>query len=293
MHQHVGVVRVEVDRPIHVPDRLVELSPVEEDASEHELDEGVPVVEGRRASGVVEGQALLVVPELPRLAAPLVEVREGNPRMGARPVRVERQGAFEESPDALVVLHGPPPETVEAPEPAVVDLKAGHRLSPGLVKTRAVDLDRQRARDASDDLVLDREQTLGGRVEAIRPDLTPGIGFDELHRHANGLSQPSDAALEKVADSQSVGPAVGRAAPPEREGGLGVDHLEGRKPRQLGDDVLDEPASEVLLLGITRRVLEGQDRDGRRRILGRGRAALSSHMNTLRMARAQLRARRS
>src|SRR6516164_11596193 len=51
-------------------------------------------------------------------------------------------------------------------------------------------------RDPPRDLALQRKQITGGAVEPLRPQMTAGLGIDELGSDANLLARPLDAAFE-------------------------------------------------------------------------------------------------
>lgn len=103
----------------------------------------------------------------------------------------------------------------------------------------------------------------GGRDVPVRPEL-PAVGhLDDLHVHAHGLAGMTDAAMDDVIGRQ---PAVGRAATQHTKGAdsTRVKDLERAEPRQLGRDILDESADEIVVGRIAGQVVERRNRDDRR-----------------------------
>jgi len=58
----------------------------------------------------------------------------------------------------------------------------------------------QRARQARDDFVLHVENIAERLVEPFGPEMTAGLGVDELDIHAHAVSAPLVATFEDVAD---------------------------------------------------------------------------------------------
>src|SRR3546814_2251657 len=83
-------------RPDVVPLRPLELAPIQQDAPEDELGGAVGFVQGHGAAGIFESLALLLRPAIPGQAAPLIEMGQGEARIGAGELRVDLQRAFEE-----------------------------------------------------------------------------------------------------------------------------------------------------------------------------------------------------
>ena len=117
--------------------------------------------------------------------------------------------------------------------------------------------------DASADLVLQIEDVVELPVVALGPHVMPGLGVDQLRRHANPAATLAHAALDDVARAQFLADLanIGRD-PLEGKGRVAGDHRKRLPQRQRGDDVLGQPVREVVLLGITADVLERQHRDG-------------------------------
>ena len=85
--EHVRVVGIQAQGPVNVKRGLIEATPIQQNAAQYHLDHRVAIVEGRRATGMVVGKALGLIPLVPRLTAPFVEVG------GERPVRAPCDGS--------------------------------------------------------------------------------------------------------------------------------------------------------------------------------------------------------
>src|SRR5947209_4235588 len=82
---------------------------------------------------------------------------------------------------------------------------------------------------------------------------------NELARNANSSTSFSDAAFENVADAEfSACLLYVNRLSLVREARVAGDNEQRFEPRQRGDDLLNDPIGEILLLGIARHVLEGQ-----------------------------------
>src|SRR5437868_11439585 len=82
-------------------------------------------------------------------------------------------------------------------------------------------------------------------------------GIDELSRDANTIADPSDAALQHVADAKFAADLFdieGFAF--VSKGGVSRDDEKRFGPRQPGNDVLDHPVCKVLLIRIAAHILE-------------------------------------
>lgn len=93
VHEHVRVVGVQAQSPVNVKRGLIETTAIQERAAQ--LDHGVAIVERRRATGRVVGQALGLIPLGPRLTAPFVEVGGREPRMSPRVRRIGFESPLE------------------------------------------------------------------------------------------------------------------------------------------------------------------------------------------------------
>ena len=142
------------------------------------------------------------------------------------------------------------------------------------LRSRTLDLRPPQTRlDGADDTlgepVLQVEDVLHLGVEAVGPDVSTGLCLDQLADDANVRADSTDAALEHVAHAEFApdllhvhGPAL------VGEAGTARDDEEGPHARQRGDDVVDHPVGEVLLLRVATEVLERQHRQ--RRLVGQG-----------------------
>src|SRR5690606_11925778 len=117
--------------------------------------------------------------------APLVEVREREPGVGTRVVDIDLERACEEPARVGVGRDGPASQTVEAAQPAVVDLEAGKWRPACNPETCLVHVAGDRPRNTSTDGVLDVVQLCGSGVVALGPELTFLRVLHELDGHAH------------------------------------------------------------------------------------------------------------
>ena len=154
-----------------------------------------------------------------------------------------------------------------------------HRIGIGrLFGTASLDrreLIAQRVRQTPDDFVLHVEEIGKRLVEPLRPEMTAGLGVDELHVDPHPISATLNAALENVADVQLA---------PDRlhverlalvgESRIAGDHDSAADTREVGRQALRDPVDEMFLFGVAPDIGERQDdnRKARRaRFLRRGR----------------------
>ena len=123
--EHVRVVGVQAQGPVNVKRGLIEATAIQENAAQYHLDHRVAIVERRRATGVVVGKALGLIPLMPRLTAPFVEVGEREARMCARVRRIGFESPLEIHACLGVGFDSPALQTLEASQPAVVGLETG------------------------------------------------------------------------------------------------------------------------------------------------------------------------
>src|SRR5262249_25962582 len=100
---------------------------------------------------------------------PLVEMREGQPRIRAGVRRVELQSTLEESARLVVGLHRPATETLETSQPTVVNLQTGERCTSCCAQTSLVDLYRHRPRNPCSNHVLYCDQIFCRCVVPVGP----------------------------------------------------------------------------------------------------------------------------
>ena len=159
---------------------------------------------------------------------------------------------------------GPAPliEVGDAPHVAQVGIRALGRPALGPLDLGAPHLRLDRADNLLRHPILEIEQVFDLALEAIRPDMRHRRGIDELRGDANARAHPANAAFEHIAHAELAADLlhVDRAAL-VGEGRVARDDEQMPVAGQPGDDVLDHPVGEELLLGIRAHVLEGQDRD--------------------------------
>ncbi len=128
----------------------------------------------------------------------------------------------------------------------------------------------ERTRQAGDDFVLHVEEIGERLVEPLGPEMTAGLGVDELHVDAHAVSAALNAALEDIADVQLAPDLLqidGLAL--VSEGGVAPDHERAANARKIGRQALRDPVDEMLLLRVAADIGERQDddREARRRLL--------------------------
>src|SRR5678815_136139 len=129
MREDVGIVGIKLEGTVHVAGGLVKLTTIHRDSPKDELNERVSIVEFGRAPRVLKGQPLLFIPELPGLAAPVVEVRQGHSGVAPGVSGIQGNSAFEENARFRIILRSAPAYAVHSTKPAVVNLEAGQRFS--------------------------------------------------------------------------------------------------------------------------------------------------------------------
>ena len=95
-------------------------------------------------------------------------------------------------------------------------------------------------------------------IVALGLEMTTGRAIDQLHGDANPATCLPDAPLKDVSDIQLAGSLNdfnGFAF--EGEGGIPSDYENGRNLGEVGDNVLGDAVTEVLLFWIAAHVGEG------------------------------------
>src|SRR5262249_25279441 len=121
-----------------------------------------------------------------------------------------------------------------------------------------------RAGDPLCDLVLDGKRVGQFAIVAVRPEMVPGFGINQLRGDPDPVAGAADATLYHVAHTElarHLGDVDGRTLVGERR--AAGDHKESAVARQVGNDVLGNTLREIFLFGIAAHVGEGQHRDRR------------------------------
>ena len=107
----------------------------------------------------------------------------------------------------------------------------------------------ERADHLRGDAVEQREQALELEVEAPGPDVPAAGRLDELDVHAHPLVLAVDAALDEIVGAElGADPAqVGRALA-QSEDAVARDHREPAEAAEAGDDLLDDPVGDQVVL---------------------------------------------
>jgi hypothetical protein len=116
--------------------------------------------------------------------------------------------------------------------------------------------------DAPRDLFLNGEDILNGAVISIGPEVRSSGRLDELGCDPNPMTRPTHAALDDVTCAQHAADLAYVDVPsPKGKGGVPRNHKKLAEARQLGDNILCDPVTEIDLLGISAHVLKGQNGD--------------------------------
>ena len=238
---------------------FVEAPPIQQNPPQYHLDHRVGIVQGRRATGVIVRKTLGLIPLVPRLTAPFVEMRQREACVGAPVRRIGLEGAFEVAACLSVCFDSPALQTLEASQPAVVCVQARQRRTLGRSQPGSVDADLQRAGNLFCNLVLHCEQRSRGDVVAIGPELAPRVGVEQLDPNADHVAGSTDTAAQEVGSVRS-GVAATASWRRCRER-LGVHDFDCPEARKGGGNVLHESQRQHVLRGIARQVLKRSQSD--------------------------------
>ena len=240
----------------------VVIAPPQQHGAERHVAHRLLIVQFDRAAG----PSLRLVQRLRRIGRPAAGVVRNRgkrqPRMRRREIRIDldrpavhRLGLRDRLPSAAA-------EQFARPQPALVRLHVAGiaPAQPLLLALRQ--LDRQRADDLLDHLVLRREDVREIAIEPLGPEMPAAAGIDELRRDAHAIAGLADAALEHEAHAQVASDLLHLDRPAlVAEGGVARDHEQGRNLREVGDQVFGHAVAEIFLLRIAAHVLERQDGD--------------------------------
>jgi hypothetical protein len=99
-------------------------------------------------------------------------------------------------------------------------------------------------------------------VVFVRPEMGSVIGVDQLRRNPEMTARSAYTSLKDITHVQLLGdlPYVQNPVLVDKAG-VARDHSEGFEAAQRSGDVLDDAVCEVVLLRITAKVLERQNRE--------------------------------
>src|SRR6185437_3943741 len=118
--------------------------------------------------------------------------------------------------------------------------------------------------DGANDLVLHVRDLRHVAVIVAGPQVIAARRLDQLRADADAPAEAAYAALGHEAHAQLAADALEVDGPaPIAERRIAGDHQQGRKPRQLRDDVLAHAVAEMLLRGIAAEIEKRQYRDRR------------------------------
>ena len=127
---------------------------------------------------------------VPGEAGPFVQVRHGEPDIGAREMRILRHRLLEAATcltdrREIGAFQGAP-----AAQPEIVGHQIVRPCAPGRLEARIFDAADQHRDDAARHLVLDVEELAHRAVVALRPELTGGVGLDQPHGDPDAPARP-------------------------------------------------------------------------------------------------------
>ena len=112
--------------------------------------------------------------------------------------------------------------------------------------------------------VLDGEDVIKRPIVALCPEVITGLRLDELPGDPYAVAVFSDAALKYITYTELASNLAHiHVAPFVAEARVARDHEKPFQPRETGEDVFDDPISEVFLFRIAAHVEEGEDGDRR------------------------------
>ncbi len=154
---------------------------------------------------------------------------------------------------------------VAALEVEVVGVDVGRVPPGGGIADVAKETSAEGAHDGAGDLLLNREDVLDLAIVGLGPEAPAVGGVGELHGDPEPLPHPADRTLEDDGHLQPFAdlPHVERLAfEGEHRGARG--HAESLHLHQGVDQLVGNPVAEVLVVGISAGIHEGQHRDGPR-----------------------------
>ena len=117
-----------------------------------------------------------------------------------------------------------------------------------------------------DDFVLHVEEVDHRLVEALGPEVSAGLGVDELRIDANPVGAALHGAFEHIANAELLADLLQiQTLPLVSEGRVATDHLHAAHPRKVGGQALGHAVDEIFLLEVAADVREGEDHDGKSR----------------------------
>ena len=187
--------------------------------------------------------------------------------MREREAGIQRQRPLEESPGNLVV-----PSQVVRPKKVVpplqvelVGLGIRRRCPRQPLPLRDAEHRPHRLDDPLRHIALDDERVVELPVILFGPQLPVGPGIDQLHVHPQPLAHGLHTPFHDTSHAQLPGdlPEGRDVRARVLHDGSATDDLDGTHPRELIEDLVLQPAGEVLPPTVGAQVFEGQHGDGR------------------------------
>ena len=122
--------------------------------------------------------------------------------------------------------------------------------------------DLERGNNGLGDLILKIEDVGHFAVEPLRPDRSPRCAIYKLGIDTNPIAGFAHAALDHMGQVHVLGCLRDiDGATLEGEGRVAGDNRQRRDLGEIGDHILGDPVSEILLIGIVRTVGKGEYKD--------------------------------
>ena len=194
-------VRAQLDRLLQLDERLVLAAAQPQRPAHGPMRGRVAIVDHEALPGGLEGPLDLRLALRPALEG-VLEVREGQARIGAREGRIEAHRGLEEMLRPLVVGAVEPVHVPQAAMMRLPGVQRVRRLQDGAVALDRLDLAGDRGDDPVADLVEHEERIVALLVEDFRPDDAGGARLGELDRHGEALAATLHRSADDVVDVQ-------------------------------------------------------------------------------------------
>jgi hypothetical protein len=190
--------------------------------------------------------------------------RIGQEPVGLREIGVERDGAPKEPLRLEVVFAGGFVEVLRSEPEKVPGLQGLWRYPFRAQAFRRADARFDARGYGRRDLVLHLEHLFEGAVILLGPDQSPSLGFNQVNRDTELLTELADAALHDVVRAELPTDVSNiTTAALEGEGGVARNDEQRAVLGQEGDDVLTDTVRKVILLRVTAHVVKWEHGHGR------------------------------
>ena len=169
--------------------------------------------------------------------------------MGSGIIRLERRGLAKQRQRLIRLAWHKDAKMRKRAQIEIVGVETVRPLALGALDLGVQQARLDRADDAQGDLVLQFEDVVERAIIALGPDMRAARRRDQLRGDPHAVAGLAQAAFEDIAHAELAadllqvdGPAL------VSEGRVAGDDMEPLKPRQAGDDVLDDAVDEIFLL---------------------------------------------